>query len=424
MALKIQNTASLVQSSSTHPVASSELSVNDLPTQIWEKIMCFLSLKELARTEHLIQREWRDLKRNDGCLDFSNSKLSDRDFYRYLYQYKHKKIVSLKIQGCTKLTQVCAAGLRTLTSLTDLDLGSSLDYDCLKAISHLPIKTLSINCYREGKYGEDPQLRLQYNRNATEINLFYLNKLPLKQLKFICGEITETVIARLHAMSLEKLDLIIKQSLNITDEVLDSLSKLPLTGLILVGSNFLITDKGLHSISQLSLTRFGMSGNDKITNEGLDYICQPYLTGLSLAYCRRLTPKGFQSLSKLSLIDLDLSGCNITDQCIPYFKPTIKYLDLTNTQIGDLGLKTLSRIPLETLILNRCHHISDKGVRFITQLSLKHLNLVSCEKLTEKSLIHVSKLNLEHYKVEDWGKPKPEHIPIFSRIKHAFSNLF
>jgi Leucine-rich repeat (LRR) protein len=95
----------------------------------------------------------------------------------------------------------------------------------------------------------------------------------------------------------------------------------------------------------------------------------------------------------MDLTKLDLTGCDIGDEAVPFISQfsSLIELQLAATKITDTGVEMLGRLRLRKLNLGSCR-VSDRGLSAIASItSLSSLDL-TCTMITDTALQAVGKL--------------------------------
>lgn len=144
-------------------------------------------------------------------------------------------------------------------------------------------------------------------------------------------------------------------------------------------------------IANLShLTHLNLSRCD-ISSQGIAVIggsC-PKLKSLDLSYCLQINDDGFQSILSENLETLKLKQCRMTNTPIIYFATTFIRLRLLDIRgcilLSDIN--ALSKLPLQTLLLEDCAHISDMSLSAISSFThLKELNIHKCRHISDVTI--------------------------------------
>lgn len=150
-------------------------------------------------------------------------------------------------------------------------------------------------------------------------------------------------------------------------------------------------------------------GCEELIDEDLKYLTNVHT--LNLSYCKNLTEQGLFHLRNSSIVNLNLTGIDITNdslihlQNIPILSlkfcrkitdeglihlQKVKELDLSFTFITDTGLNHLENV--EVLKIDCCNNVIGTGLKY-----LKHLNNLSINftKIPESMLIEVLPIKLK-----------------------------
>ncbi len=203
----------------------------------------------------------------------------------------------------------------------------------------------------------------------------------LRTLDLTNSLITNKGFALLKKLPLEKLDLM--QCTKIYFDFQNGFSSLRRLNLreTLITDDELASLKGCPLLTHLNLGN--CTGIQRMVGSGLDALAKAGipLVALNLADNPRWHRSFGSSLEGFSqLRDLTLCGCSLTDGQLARFKRLkVTHLDLSeNHTISDEGIRSIRKLPLETLILNGCTGISDEGFVSLQSMPLQHLNLEEC----------------------------------------------
>ncbi len=175
-----------------------------------------------------------------------------------------------------------------------------------------------------------------------------------------------------------------------------------------------ITDVALLALGERckGLTRLDLSGNNNLTNAGLNWLCEGChaMKILNLHGLNRLDDSGMRCINEgMSLLEnLDLTGVNmITDVGLRHIAMGCKHLTrivlsgvylLTNGMNRDFGLEGLQAFAAEiftlrSLNLNNCFQVAGLALGAVTKsnTSLTELRLAGCQKVDAECLQIVAK---------------------------------
>ncbi len=357
--------------------------IKAIPSAVFGRILSFLPAQQITRIHHVC-KEWRNLPLvNDGYLDLSwLFNLTDSDLKTLLDGASGARITSLNLSCCKNITDAGLAHLKTLTSLTSIELcGTNITDTGLAHLGNLTSLT-SIELY---------------GRNITDAGLVHLSKLTLlSSLNLsVCRNITDAGLTHLSKLTLLS-SLNLSRCDKITDAGLLYLGTLTsLTSLNLNQTN--ITDAGLAHLKTLtSLTSLDLSQTN-ITDAGLAHLkTLTSLTSLNLNYAN-ITDTGLAHLGNLtSLTSIELYRTNITDAGLAHLGnlTSLTSIELYRTNITDAGLAHLVNFTsLTSLNLSDCRKITNAGLAHLATLtSLTSLNLSDCKNITDAGLAHLATL--------------------------------
>ena len=232
-------------------------------------------------------------------LDLSATGISDDDL-KYLSSMT--KLVYLNLCNTDKILGDGLYSLKSLQNLSELNLCSvKFSFLGFQGLNELPITSLHLKSLSRGLNS------LIENRDLMKS----LKKMPLKSLNIKFWNLNSKGLKYIKNCPLTELVL---SSRNINDDCLKILGKLPLIKLDLYGCD--ITDMGLAHISnvaQSSLKELNLECCNKVTNEGLNFICGPNIVNLNLQDGCVMNDAGLKIISKCkSLNKLTIESGTIT----------------------------------------------------------------------------------------------------------------
>lgn len=204
----------------------------------------------------------------------------------------------------------------------------------------------------------------------------------------------------------------INRCLKITDNAFKQL-KLTLLSAIFCTQ---LTDKTLSYLG--SVKEFAISGNEKITNNGLRWLIG--IEFLLVDACKQITDEGMYHLRNIKV--LSISGCtNVTDKGFNFLREIVG-LNASFTQITDGGLAGL--IGIKNLLIDKCQGVTEAGLSKLKSLetlsmsfcrnvnsdlfqylpTLDHLNISNCKLIKEKDfafLTNLKQLSMNNIQVSD-----------------------
>lgn len=276
-----------------------------------------------------------------------------------------------------------------------------------------------------------------------DAGLAYVEKMPcLKKLSWInCLYLTGKSFAYL-----TKLETLMIEGIGPSDICDDDLALLETSSslwkLSINSPRFcnLITDKGVESLSKLSILYDLRIHTDEITDQGLAFFknCN-YLRNLSFLGGSKISgsgladlpsslkslyflvtdkfdPKNFKSLSNFSSLNsltLQFQYRSNKQDCLPDLVVNLPH-SLKNLSLGvvnDAVLNCLKKIPLQPFRLDlwASLQISDDSLKDVKELPLNSLRLDRCPNITDKGcsylkdMTHLKKLKLETLNISDKG---------------------
>ncbi|KAG8377089.1 hypothetical protein BUALT_Bualt09G0132100 [Buddleja alternifolia] len=165
-----------------------------------------------------------------------------------------------------------------------------------------------------------------------------------------------------------------------------------------------VTCSGLEAIGKwcISLTELSLSKCVGVTDEGLSSIVTKHkdLKKLDVTCCRKISHVSLARITNscTSLVSLKMESCSlilaeafvlIGQRC-----PLLEELDLTDNEIDDEGLKSISRCSrLSSLKLGICLNITDEGLIHIGMCcsKLKELDLYRSAGITDSSIMAIAR---------------------------------
>jgi len=299
----------------------------------------------------------------------------------------------LRLTRCFALTDV-SLGSGLATKLTKME---SLDISDTKASDHTIALWLH-NC---------PGLvTLIFARScATNACLPIIGRMGLQHLRHLSMEghprITDSFVDYLSSLSnLTTLNFggcsgLSGQSVISTISLMTSLRNLSL-------NRFLMDDYEFTYISRLTnLETLSASNCSNLDGTGLERVSTQlfHLRSLNLSACDLISDQ-LSHLTPLSrtLQELNLAGCGLNDDCMPYLGELTKLssLDISRSHISNIGityLQTLTR--LQALSISHLSHLTDSGLLSITKLTtLTQLDASWNYEISEASLSSIIKMGL------------------------------
>ncbi|XP_047307705.1 F-box/LRR-repeat protein 3-like [Impatiens glandulifera] len=332
--------------------------------------------------------------------------------------------------GCKKLKLI---NLKWCLGIGDLGI-SLLAVKCKEIrsldLSHLPITNNSLEAVLKLQYLEDLVL---YGCFGIYDDCLSVNKQQCKSLKMLdmssCPNISHVGLLSLTNGTGCIEQLILASGSPVTLGLANSLQKLSALKSIKLDW-CIITCSGLDAIGNCctSLREISLSKCSGVTDEGLSSLVKKCkdLEKLDITCCRKITYVSIANITNScsSLTSLKMEACTLVPReafvLIGEYCHLLEELDITDNEIGDEGLKSISRCSkLVTLKLGLCLNITDQGLVHIgkgcTKLveldlyrsagvkdtgllsiargctNLETINMSYCKDITDSSLISLSK---------------------------------
>ncbi len=318
--------------------------------------------------------------------------LAELDQYRTEYYLssglKHlsklTSLTTLKFNGIQKLNDQNVSVVSQLISLTSLDLS-------FKKISDAGIKSFAtlanlknLDLHYNDKISDDGVQVIAQLRNLEIINishcagisnaaLHHLKLLSLQKL-FIGGcSITDEGLEHLICQT-KLIELYIDNCKKVTNKGCNYIS--PLTNLTILSlRSDLISNQGILSLSSLKkLSELDISNCENLSDESLKFLStnNTQLAKLELSRGKKYTERGFSHFPKLpNLTELDLGECTgFSDYDIKYFFTLTKLqsLELSETEISNIGLEMITKLPLITYLGIKRSRIRGYGLSSIYKM--------------------------------------------------------
>ncbi|KAJ8898931.1 hypothetical protein K2173_008425 [Erythroxylum novogranatense] len=332
--------------------------------------------------------------------------------------------------GCRKLKLI---SLKWCLGVTDLGVG-------LIAVKCKEIRTLDLSFLPITNECLPSILKLQYLEDLILEGCFSINDDSLAAIKHGCKSLKNLDMSSCHNVSHVGLSSLISgtedlRQLNlaygslVTLDLANSLKELStLQTLKLDGC--MVTCAGLKAIGNwcISLKELSLSKCLGVTDEGLSYVVTKHteLKKLDITCCRKITDVAITCVTNScsNLTSLRMESCTLVPReafgLIGQRCQLLEELDMTDNEIDDEGLKSISRCSnLSILKLGICLNISDEGLALIgmycsqlTELDLyrsagitdlgilsiacgcrdlQSINISYCNDITDSSLISLSK---------------------------------
>lgn len=153
--------------------------IDQLPTTIQRSILNYFTPRETAESIHLVQHSWKNLLRNDGCLNLRCMKITDADLAQIIEEYKNAEIVSIDLSYCSNITDKGLKCLPILHHLQQLDLTgcSNITDDGLEYLLHLPLQELGLSGGSSSKITDKMRINLRIFFNLQHHNFLQFGTL-------------------------------------------------------------------------------------------------------------------------------------------------------------------------------------------------------------------------------------------------------
>ncbi|CAL0306264.1 unnamed protein product [Lupinus luteus] len=189
--------------------------------------------------------------------------------------------------------------------------------------------------------------------------------------------------------------------IQVTLALADGLNKLSMLQSIVLGG-CLVTSSGLKAIGNLciSLKELSLSKCMGVTDEALTFLVSKHkdLRKLDITCCRKITDVSIASIANscINLTSLRMESCTIVPrEAFVLIGQKCQYLmelDLTDNEVDDEGLKSISRCSrLSSLKVGICLNITDRGLAYIGKCcsKLKELDLYRSTGITDLGIAAV-----------------------------------
>ncbi|XP_055882986.1 dynein regulatory complex subunit 6-like isoform X2 [Biomphalaria glabrata] len=335
-------------------------------------------------------------------LAFCN-KFTDRGLLYLSIGHCHDKLQHLDISGCLQVTpqgfQYLADGCPNLQSLILNEFPTLLD-ECVMIVTEKCLKINTISLLGCPLLTDESLKRLAHNKSLQVLKIDGNNRISDSSMKVIgrlCPDLRHVYLADCQRL---------------TDTTLKSLSSCKNLVVLNMADCVRISDTGIRhftegaaagKLRELNLTNCVRLGDMAMVN--LHKKCHN-LTYLNINFCEHVSEAGIELLGQIhSLVALDVSGCNCTDQSLSALGHNARLRELIvsdNDSITDLGLQKFAQQAkyIESLDVSHCLHLTDSAIKnlaFNCRL-LTSLNLSGCKHLTDLSLQYLS--GVCHYIVQ------------------------
>ncbi|XP_057742588.1 F-box/LRR-repeat protein 3 [Arachis stenosperma] len=265
-------------------------------------------------------------------------------------------------------------------------------------LSYLPITDKCLQSIFKLQHLEDLVLEGCYGIDDDSLadDVFKQGCRTLKKLDIKgCQNISHVGLAKLTSISGCMEQLILADGSPVTVALADGLSKLSmLQSIVLDGC--LVTCAGLRAIGNLciSLRELSLSKCMGVTDEALSFLVSKHrdLRKLDITCCRKITDVSIASIANscTNLTSLRMESCTLVSQeafiLIGQKCHSLQELDLTDNEIDDEGLKSISRCSrLSILKVGICLNITDRGLAYVGMCcsNLKELDLYRSTGITD-----------------------------------------
>ncbi|KAE9610829.1 putative F-box domain, leucine-rich repeat domain, L domain-containing protein [Lupinus albus] len=314
--------------------------------------------------------------------------------------------------GCRKLRLIC---LKWCVGVGDLGV-ELVAIKCKELrtldLSYLPITEKCLSSIFKLQHLEDLVLEGCYgiDDDSLDDDVFKQGSKTLKKLDISgCQNISHIGLSKLTSISGSIEQLILADGSPVTLVLADGLNKLSmLQSIILDGC--LVTSSGLMAIGNLciSLKELSLSKCMGVTNEALSFLVSKHkdLRKLDITCCRKITDVSIASIANscINLTSLRMESCTLVPReafvLIGQKCHYLEELDLTDNEIDDEGLKSISRCSsLSSLKVGICLNITDRGLAYVGMYcsKLKELDLYRSTGITDLGIAAVCRgcLDLE-----------------------------
>ncbi|XP_062094929.1 F-box/LRR-repeat protein 3 isoform X2 [Humulus lupulus] len=272
-------------------------------------------------------------------------------------------------------------------------------------LSFLPITDECLPSILKLQYLEDLVLEGCFGIDDSSLEVLKCSCKSLKKLDMSsCQNITHVGLSSLMSVAGENLEeLTLSYVSPVTHVLADSLRKLPmLQSVKLDGCR--VTCAGLKAIGNwcVSLRELSLSKCSDVTDDGLSSLVIKHrdLQKLDITCCRRITYVSIAHITNScsALTSLKMESCALVSReafvLIGQRCHFLEELDLTDNEIDDEGLKSISRCSkLSSLKLGICLDITDKGVAHVgfSCSKLNELDLYRCTNITDTGISAIAR---------------------------------
>ncbi|XP_019446580.1 PREDICTED: F-box/LRR-repeat protein 3-like isoform X1 [Lupinus angustifolius] len=306
--------------------------------------------------------------------------------------------------GCRKLRLIC---LKWCVGVGDLGV-ELIAIKCKELrtldLSYLPITEKCLSSIFKLQHLEDLVLEGCYGigDESLDDDVFKQGCKTLKKLDISgCQNISHIGLSKLTSISGSVEQLILADGSPVTLSLADGLNKLSMLQSIVLGG-CLVTSSGLKAIGNLciSLKELSLSKCMGVTDEALSFLVSKHkdLRKLDITCCRKITDVSIASIANscINLTSLRMESCTLVPrEAFVLIGQKCQYLmelDLTDNEVDDEGLKSISRCSrLSSLKVGICLNITDRGLAYIGKCcsKLKELDLYRSTGITDLGIAAV-----------------------------------
>lgn len=303
-----------------------------------------------------------------------------------------RQLQCLYLRNCRAVTDIVLQALIDLP-LVQLDISfCSINDRCLSVVSGMVnLRKLNIGknssitavgLHELTKLTYLNELDNSYNLVPTSLDLGNMSNVEiLKMAK--CKDVTIDIVQTLKQLpALSDLDI---SQCDLDDACVTALSDIT------------TLDRLNISNSASSLTSLSLANLIKLRN----------LEKLQMSGCKAATSTVFQNMSKIPLLELDISWCNVDDVILNEVSniESLKVLNVNgNLKLTSVAMRALSKLPLKHLFAASCD-LDNECIKYISEIStLVKLDIMCQINLTSDCLLHLSSLQYLKYLDISWCK--------------------
>ncbi|KAK4582280.1 hypothetical protein RGQ29_025452 [Quercus rubra] len=270
-------------------------------------------------------------------------------------------------------------------------------------LSYLPISDKCLPSILNLQYLEDLALVGCFGIDDNSLAVLKNGCKSLKKLDMSsCEKITHIGLSSIFSCTICLEQVTLANGFSVNLDLADTLNKLSkLQSIKLDGCP--VTCAGLGAIGDwcVSLKELSLSKCSGVTDEGLTYLFtkQKDLRILDITCCRKITDVSISHITSscTDLSSLKMESCTLVPReafiLIGQRCHSLEELDLTDNEIDDEGLKSISKCSkLSSLKLGLCLNITDEGLAHIGMscLGLKELDLYRCTGITDSGILAIA----------------------------------